>query len=134
MQHPSRGVLQNQEKIARTSYLSLKCRIWNAHRHPALLREIVANIGRPDSVVKFTLPCSNTSNAAPMNYRNTASTLSQSDVALSSLSVPSFSVSSVSDDESDGAAVLDSDGCVALTGSDAGKLSISPASSLACIS
>ena len=35
-------------------------------------------------------------------------------------------------DESD--AVLDSDGCVALTGSDAGKLSISPASSLACIS
>src|SRR5438552_3111283 len=126
MQHPSRGVLQNQEKIARTSYLSLKCRIWNAHRHPALLREIVAKIGRPDSVVKFTLPCSNTSNAAPMNYRNTASTLSQSDVALSSLSVPSFTVSSfsvpsVSDDESD--AVLDSDGCVALTGSDAGKLS-----------
>jgi hypothetical protein len=81
-------------------------------------------------MVKFTLTRTQAQQAV-LIYRNNASTLSHSDIALSSSSTLSLSVY---DGDSDGEAVLDSEGCVTLTGSDAGKLSISPASSLACIS
>src|SRR5260221_12252434 len=80
---------------------------------------------------KFRCAFSVANSRAHSIYRNIESTLSQSDVPSSLLSAPSPLVFA---GESDGDAVLDREGCVALTGSDAGKLSISPASSLACIS